>query len=81
MAEFIQEFKHAWVTLDLNCKGEIASHSWLGVEHSDQNKLLVNYQKGQDRELSKMELEPRRKERWNMESSYSFGAVFGVSEL
>lgn len=50
MPEFMPEFKRAWVTLDLDHKGEISSHSLLGVEYPNQNKLLVNYQKGQDRE-------------------------------
>lgn len=50
MSEFMPEFKRAWVTLDLNCKGEISSHGLLSVEYPNQNKLLMNYQKGQDRE-------------------------------
>lgn len=37
MAEFMPGFKHAWVTLALDCKGEISSHSLLGVEYPNQN--------------------------------------------
>lgn len=36
--------------MDLECKDEISSHSLLGAERPNLNKLVVNYQKGQDRE-------------------------------
>lgn len=55
MVEFMPEFKHAWVTLDLDCKGEISSHSLLGMEHPDQNKLQVNYQKDREDGARRME--------------------------
>lgn len=44
------EFKRAWVTLDLEWKDEISSHSLLVAEHPNPNKLLVNYREGQDGE-------------------------------